>query len=58
MYNKTDEGYINYSFWSKYTLSNLITLGTELKAFIRSTDEQKTNEFNGIADINNKKVWK
>ena len=56
MHNKTDKAYINHSFWLKYTLFNLIILETELKVFIRSTDEQKTNEFNGIADINDEKV--
>ena len=56
MYDKTDKAYINHSFWSKYTSLNLIILETKLKAFIKSTDEQKTDEFNGIADINNEKV--
>ena len=56
MHDKTDKAYINHSFWLKYTSFNLITLETELKAFIRSIDEQKINEFNGIADINNEKV--
>ena len=58
IYNETDKAYINHSFWSKYTLFNLIILETELKAFIRSTDEQKINESNSIADINDKKVQK
>ena len=56
MYDKTDKAYINYSFWLKYTSFNLITLETKLKAFIRSTDKQKTDESNGIADVNDKKV--
>ena len=56
MHNKTDKAYINHSFWLKYTLLNLIILGTELKAFIRSTDEQKLNESNDITDINDEKV--
>ena len=58
MHNETGKAYINYSFWLKYTPPNLIILGTELKAFIRSTDEQKINEFNSIADINDEKVQK
>ena len=58
MYDETDKAYVNHSFWSKYTSFTLITLETELKAFIRSTDEQKTDESNSIADINNEKVQK
>ena len=58
MHNKTDEAYINHFFWLKYTLFNLIILETKLKAFIRSIDKQKTDESNGIADINDEKVQK
>ena len=58
IYNEINKGYINHSFWSKYTLSNLIILETELKVFIRSIDEQKTDRFNDIADVNDRKVWK
>ena len=56
MYDETDKAYINHSFWLKYTSLNLIILETELKAFIRSTDKQKTDEFNSIADINDEKI--
>ena len=58
MYDKTDKAYINHSFWLKYTSFNLIILETELKVFIRSTDKQKTDESNSIADVNDEKVQK